>query len=612
MRKVRNMDISKIKLIIWDLDETFWDGTVSEQAVTPKPGVCEFVIMSSKRGIVNSICSKNYAEPCMNILREWGVDSYFVFSSINWEPKGQRIKQIISDMNLRSANVLFIDDNRLNLEEARYYCSGLMTITPDEFGTLYDQISALPETDEKLERLNRYKILEKKQIEKSTMTSNEEFLLQSGIHVDIHTDCLAQIDRIEELVLRSNQLNFTKLRSTSEELKNLLNSPGIKAGYVTAHDKYGEYGIIGFFAYKDNTLIHFLFSCRTLGMGIEQYIYEKIGFPKLTVIGDVSVKIGRDEPHVTWINCGDNRSENEFQDIENVDFKVLMKGPCDLNQIFSFIKNEDIFDCEFTYVSREKQSMGVTIEGMNHTAQIVNTYSITDEQKKALCSLPICDSTMYPDSIYKNKYGIIFISILTDANLGVYRRKDGGQMFAFGEYLYPLTDSSMHDKYINKEVYTANCTFTKADLEKISEEYEFLGRLTPTQTAQNLRFIYEHIQPDTQLVIMLGCEREYKNNTLEAWNNRHNDHKQYNDAIRTELGGLKNVTLFDVNEFITSDNDFNDSINHYKKRIYYLIAKRFTELINSKAQKEVAHNTSKLKLAYMSLRQRVKNILMKF
>ncbi len=51
--------------------------------------------------------------------------------------------------------------------------------------------------------------------------------------------------------------------------------------------EYGEYGIVGFYAVKDNTLVHFLFSCRTLGMGIEQYTYEKIGCPKLSRMLDV-------------------------------------------------------------------------------------------------------------------------------------------------------------------------------------------------------------------------------------------------------------------------------------------------------------------------------------
>ena len=73
---------------------------------------------------------------------------------------------------------------------------------------------------------------------------------------------------------------------------------------------------------------------------------------------------------------------------------------------------------------------------------------------------------------------------------------------------------------------------------------------------------------------MLGCEREYKDNKLEAWVNRHNDHKEYNAAVRKEFDGCKNVTLFDVNEYITSDDDFNDSVNHYKKRVYYLMAQK--------------------------------------
>ena len=73
-------------------------------------------------------------------------------------------------------------------------------------------------------------------------------------------------------------------------------------------------------------------------MGIEQYTYEKIGCPELDVVGDVSVKIGKNEPTVTWINQDNVKTDNEFEDIKNTGFKVLIKGPCDLNQIFSFIK----------------------------------------------------------------------------------------------------------------------------------------------------------------------------------------------------------------------------------------------------------------------------------
>ena len=603
------MDVSKIKLIIWDLDETFWKGTISEQKVAPAPQACDLVLMCSKKGIVNSICSKNDEKPCIDKLKEWDMDKYFVFNSINWQPKGQRIRDTIENMNLRPANVLFIDDNRQNLEEAKYYCPEIMTSLPDKIGELYEEIEKLDKHDENMSRLESYKVLEKKNKIKQSMSSNEEFLRQSNIHAEFHTDCMENLDRLHELIFRANQLNFTKVRSSKEELKVLFEDTDAKCGYVTAYDKYGEYGIVGFYAVKNNKVIHLLFSCRTLGMGLEQYTYEYLGFPDLEIVGDVSVKIGKNEPSATWINQDTEQTDNEFKDIKSADFRVLMKGPCDLNQIFSFIRNEDMFDCEFTYVSREKQSLGVTIEGMNHTTQIVQSYSITDKQIEELCTLPICDSKMFPDSIYKNKYGMIFISILTDANLGLYRRKNGGQIFAFGEYLYPMTDEKMWDKYLNKEVYTANYTFKKEDLQKIADEYEFLGRLTPEEIAKNLKFIYEHIKPDTQLVILLGCEREYKDNILPAWDGRHNDHKKINKAVHAQFDGCENVTLFDVNEYITSDDDFSDSINHYKKRIYYLMAQNFTEMINAKAQKDVARQTSKAKLAYLTLKQKIKKII---
>lgn len=76
-----------------------------------------------------------------------------------------------------------------------------------------------------------------------------------------------------------------------------------------------------------------------------------------------------------------------------------------------------------------------------------------------------------------------------------------------------------------------------------------------------------------------------------------------------KFDGCKNVTLFDVNEYITSDDDFNDSVNHYKKRVYYLMAQKFTEMINAHANANVAKQTSKAKLAYLTLKQKIKKIV---
>ena len=52
-------DFNKIKLVIWDLDETFWKGILSEGEVEPIEANIGLVRRLTDIGIVNSICSKN-------------------------------------------------------------------------------------------------------------------------------------------------------------------------------------------------------------------------------------------------------------------------------------------------------------------------------------------------------------------------------------------------------------------------------------------------------------------------------------------------------------------------------------------------------------------------
>ena len=53
------LDITKVKLVIWDLDETFWEGTLtSENPITPIKQNFIAIGKLTDIGIINSICSK--------------------------------------------------------------------------------------------------------------------------------------------------------------------------------------------------------------------------------------------------------------------------------------------------------------------------------------------------------------------------------------------------------------------------------------------------------------------------------------------------------------------------------------------------------------------------
>ena len=293
---MKNYDITKTKLIIWDLDDTFWKGTLSEGGVEFLPEMINFIEELTLKGIMNSICSKNDFESVKNEFINKGfkrVWDLFIFPSINWLPKGERVKNIINDMNLRAENVILIDDNISNLNEAKFYSPEIMTAHPDEIKKISEELYLVNDYDFEHTRLKQYKILEEKSAARGE-SSNEEFLRASGIKICIKHDCLENLERLKKLISRTNQLNFTKFRDENieETIKNN------ESGYVIAEDKFGSYGICGFYVLGGNKLIHFLFSCRIMNMGIEQFLYNFLGKPELNIQGEVASNL---EGNPDWI-----------------------------------------------------------------------------------------------------------------------------------------------------------------------------------------------------------------------------------------------------------------------------------------------------------------------
>lgn len=588
----------KIKLIIWDLDDTFWKGTLSEGTVEIPESHRELLAQLTDLGIVNSICSKNDYEPTMAHLSDCDLAEYFIFPSINWNPKGQRVKQLIADMQLRPANVLFLDDNPSNLGEAKHFCPELMIGGPELIGKLAADAAKAEKKDLQHKRLAQYRVLEEKHRAKEEFSSNEEFLYQSNIRLEIKNDCLDQLERLHELIIRSNQLNFTKVRSTAAEFKALLKDASVDCGYVSVRDNFGDYGIVGFYALKAHRLIHFVFSCRTLGMGIEQYVYNELGRPELTIVREVISDLSGDAPG--WINQNIAESTAAQMKIGNLtEHAVLVKGPCDLFQVYPYIADTELFDTEFTY----SLPSGLTIESTGHTTNVAEALRLSDAQKQmVLEEVPFTDPGQYRDDIFKRSYKVVFLSILTDCNLGVYRRKETGEQFAFLEYIHPITDKANWLGLIAGKYPTAGFRFTEEILAKFSEKYEFLGRNTPEQIVENLTYIRKNLPENCILAIMLGGELYYEKNTFEAYNDRHLVHKKVNAAIRLWAKEQKNVRLMDVNRYLKDQNSFYDHFNHYIKPVYYALAAEMVAIVNEATGSQV-RETSKAKMALIRTKE---------
>jgi len=345
-----------VKLVIWDLDDTFWKGTLAEGAIVPIEVCKNCVITLAQRGIISSISSKNDFEEAKSNLTNFGVWDYFVYPRIEYGPKGKNIAALIEEMNLRAENVLFIDDNVLNLEEAKYYAPGVMVAHPEQIlAGLLDLPQLAGKDDRQLTRLQQYKRLEKKSVERTKSSlSNEDFLRQCEIEVTIDYEVEKNFDRIVELANRTNQLNFTKRRLETPkaiaDFRNLCNSYGIVAAIVRVSDKYGDYGAVGYFVARRlphrNELLHFVFSCRTMNMGVEQYVYEYLRQPLVKIIPPVSNPI-KCFASIDWIKEG--TGAKGFSLLKS-DKELVLLGGCELLQLASLCSNRT---SEFVNVVRK-------------------------------------------------------------------------------------------------------------------------------------------------------------------------------------------------------------------------------------------------------------------
>lgn len=113
--------VEPVRLVIWDLDDTFWSGSLTEGSIQYRDDCHNIVVELARRGIMSSICSKNDMATVRPVLEQRGIWPYFIFPSVNWEPKGKRIAALIETAQLRAETVMFIDDHPMNLAEATFY-----------------------------------------------------------------------------------------------------------------------------------------------------------------------------------------------------------------------------------------------------------------------------------------------------------------------------------------------------------------------------------------------------------------------------------------------------------------------------------------------------------
>ena len=285
-----------VKCVAWDLDNTLWDGIISEvgiDGVSLKNDAVSLIKQLDSRGILNTICSKNDFDVAWPALQKFGISEYFVFPKINWLPKSANLVRVAKDMNIGVNAFAFIDDSFHERGEVSENLPCVRVFSEADVPSLIDMDEFNPPvSSESASRRKQYLTeMSRRKDEESYEGNHEEFLKKCKIVLvceKINDEAL--LKRCWELVNRTNQLTLAARRYAEEAFQEIASKDGAYA--IRCHDKYGDYGVVGFILFEksgtDIAVSEFVMSCRVANKLCEQSVllefaksYKRMGIERL-------------------------------------------------------------------------------------------------------------------------------------------------------------------------------------------------------------------------------------------------------------------------------------------------------------------------------------------
>ncbi len=572
-----------VRLVIWDLDETFWQGTITEGGHRYNQASHDTVIELARRGIMSSICSKNDHHSVEKILIQAGIWAYFIFPSINWEPKGPRIAALIEAAQLRPQSVLFIDDNPSNLNEARHFSPGLQTENETFIAGMLDSRLLQGKDDRALSRLAQYKVLEKRRHDAAAVVaeggSNEAFLRASNIRVRIERNVEAHIDRAVELINRTNQLNFTKRRlsedpqAARDELRKLLDHHMVQAGLLEVSDTYGEYGYCGFYATKSDpdgtNLMHFCFSCRVLGMGVEAWAYQHLGRPGLRVRGRALSDPLAAAP-VDWITSETLHAQpsrpGNANPAENTPFgsTVAARGGCVLAPLLHYFAAGA---CE-TIGEYNTMRLGNVIR-LDHSLCFRHALDGLSPEEVEAARLLGYEAQDFRSRYFEHAgpHPLWVFSNWADLGMPIYRHRGTGLRIPYKPPAKPRPVKT--DAMIRVEA-------------NLAAHFDPVGIIEKPEFEDNLRAVFSRVPVHGRMFVLLALDTKLKDGVIKKVVRR----VTQNTWTREVADEFATVSVLDMDDFV---DDFaevkaDSGAGHFDRMVYYRVYQRMAAMIGEIAK----------------------------
>lgn len=290
------------KCLVLDLDNTLWGGVIGDDGLqniilgrdNPEgeafANFQRYVKELKNRGILIAVCSKNAPENAKDgfshpdsVLK---LEDFSAFKA-NWNPKSDNIREIAAELKLGLDSMVFVDDNPTE----RALVSGQVPeVAVPEVGS---DVSLFPEILEReghfepanivaedLERADYYRANGCRSSAQASFQSYGEFLASLKMTAEIGPFVPVYLDRITQLINKTNQFNVTTKRHTRAEVEAISRDPGCITLYGRLSDRYGDNGLVSVIIapVTEHTaqVDLWLMSCRVLKREMELAMFDAL------------------------------------------------------------------------------------------------------------------------------------------------------------------------------------------------------------------------------------------------------------------------------------------------------------------------------------------------
>jgi FkbH-like protein len=272
----------RVKCVVWDLDNTLLSGTWLESAGPPPadPSLLPVLAELGRRGVLNSVASRNPAQTAALLQDPAGWPVEFVAAQFGWGRKSEALGRVAAELSIGLDALAFVDDDPYERAEVANALPAVLVLSPEDVPDAlgWPELSPAVVTAEARRRASAYAQARRRQdAARESGQSTADFLRWCRTELTISPATAADLPRLVELAARTHQFNSLRRAAPEPELRGWLAAAGYRVTVLRLADRFGADGLVGA-AVVDTTgstpdgpqwrVQLLMMSCRAMGRGV--------------------------------------------------------------------------------------------------------------------------------------------------------------------------------------------------------------------------------------------------------------------------------------------------------------------------------------------------------